>query len=185
MTGHDADGKAVVVLDAPAGNVKVRKAAAGLVSTLIWATDETPADLSRSEDRAARETGVAPPPMGSIFRVVEFPPLAEGAAGVDSAALLKEMGLTEPAHGSARSPFMHRTRSVDYAVVISGEIDMLLDDSEVRLKAGDVVVQQGTHHAWMNRSRAPCRVAFVLIDAREPAAWQSAGDHSPGAHQGT
>jgi uncharacterized cupin superfamily protein len=63
---------------------------------------------------------------------------------------------------------MHRTRTVDYAVVMSGEIDMLLDDSEIHLKAGDVLVQQGTNHAWVNRGTAPCRIAFVLIDAKEP-----------------
>lgn len=173
VTGHDSGGRAVVLMDGPAVNVKVRKAAAGLASTLIWTTDETPADLSRSGDRAERELGVAPPPMGSVFRVVEFPPLGAGAAGIDPAALLREMGLAAPAHAGGRSPFMHRTRSVDYAVVLHGEIDMLLDDSEVHLTAGDVVVQQGTNHAWMNRGGEPCRVAFVLIDAHEPASWQS------------
>jgi uncharacterized cupin superfamily protein len=62
---------------------------------------------------------------------------------------------------------MHRTRSIDYAVVMEGEIDMLLDDSEVHLAAGDVLVQQATHHAWVNRGTRPCRIAFVLIDAQE------------------
>src|SRR3974390_3434950 len=157
VTGHDASGKAVVIMDGPATNVKVRKAAAGLVSTLAWVTDEAPADISRNRDRADREIGVAPPPMGSVFRVVEFPPLPAGDRGIDHDALLAEMGLGETNHGPAashpavRSPLMHRTRSVDYAVVIKGEIDMLLDDSEVHLSAGDVIVQQGTHHAWVNR----------------------------------
>jgi len=64
---------------------------------------------------------------------------------------------------------MHRTKSIDYAVVISGEIDMLLDDSEVHLKAGDVLVQRGTNHAWVNRAKENCRIAFVLVDAKEPA----------------
>jgi uncharacterized cupin superfamily protein len=63
---------------------------------------------------------------------------------------------------------MHRTRSIDYAIVLAGEIDMLLDDSEVHVKAGDIIVQQGTNHAWVNRGREPCRIAFVLIDARLP-----------------
>ncbi|MFL6949617.1 MAG: cupin domain-containing protein, partial [Xanthobacteraceae bacterium] len=65
-------------------------------------------------------------------------------------------------------PFMHRTRTIDYAIVISGEIDMKLDEEEIHLKQGDVLVQQGTNHAWINRSGRPCRVAFVLIDAAEP-----------------
>jgi mannose-6-phosphate isomerase-like protein (cupin superfamily) len=85
---------------------------------------------------------------------------------VDNAAMLREM---EIAGGGAdpRHAMMHRTQSVDYAVVISGEIDMLLDDSEVHLKVGDVLVQRGTRHAWVNRGGENCRIAFVLIDANE------------------
>jgi mannose-6-phosphate isomerase-like protein (cupin superfamily) len=123
-------------------------------------TDETPADISGTVDRAQREIGVPPPPRGTIFRVVDFPP--EGGAR-SREAVLKEMGVAD--HGGARHPGMHRTKSVDYAVVLEGEIDMLLDDSEVHLEAGDVLVQQGTNHAWVNRGSAPCRIAFVLIDA--------------------
>ena len=163
VTGHDASGKAVVLIDGAAPNAKLRKAT-GLASTLLWVTDESPADNSGAADAADREIGVAPPERGSIFRVVDFPPAAEAGA-VDNAAMLKEMGL---AGGGAapRHATMHRTRSVDYAIVISGEIDMLLDDSEVHLKAGDVLVQRGTNHAWVNRGRASCRIAFVLVDAR-------------------
>jgi len=94
--------------------------------------------------------------------VVDFPP----ESGTRSReAVLKEMGVAD--HGGARHAAMHRTRSVDYAIVIEGAIDMLLDDSEVHLEAGDVLVQQGTNHAWVNRGDRPCRIAFVLIDARE------------------
>jgi len=162
VTGHDAAGKAVVLFDGAAPNVKLR-AATRLTSTLLWVTDESPGDNSGNADRAERDIGVAPPPRGSIFRVVDFPPAAEAGA-VDNAAMLKEMGIA----GSGAAPrhaAMHRTRSVDYAVVISGEIDMLLDDSEVHLKAGDVLVQRGTNHAWVNRGKESCRVAFVLVDA--------------------
>jgi mannose-6-phosphate isomerase-like protein (cupin superfamily) len=100
--------------------------------------------------------------------MVDFPPAAEAGA-VDNAAMLREMGLTGAAHADPRHATMHRTRSVDYAVVIEGEIDMLLDDSEVRLRAGDVLVQRGTDHAWVNRGKQNCRIAFVLIDALELA----------------
>jgi len=162
VTGHDAAGKPVVLFDGAAPNVKLRKAT-GLTSTLLWVTDESPADNSGNADPAERDIGVAPPPRGSIFRVVDFPPAAE-AGEVDNAAMLKEMGI---AGGGAapRHAAMHRTRSIDYAVVISGEIDMLLDDSEVHLEAGDVLVQRGTSHAWVNRGKESCRVAFVLVDA--------------------
>jgi mannose-6-phosphate isomerase-like protein (cupin superfamily) len=158
VTGH-RDGKAVVLFDSAAPNQKLRQAS-GLVSTLLWVTDEAPADISGKADRAAREIGVPPPPNGSIFRVVDFPP-ESGARSRE--AVLKEMGVAD--HGGARHAAMHRTRSVDYAIVIEGAIDMLLDDSEVHLEAGDVLVQQGTNHAWVNRGQLSCRIAFVLIDA--------------------
>ena len=158
VTGH-REGKAVVLYDGPAPNRKVRQAT-GLVSTLLWVTEESPADISGTADRAEREMGVPPPPHGSVFRVVEFPP---DRKDMSREAVLKEMGLSNQA--SARHAGMHRTRSIDYAVVMEGEIDMLLDGSEVHLAAGDVLVQQGTNHAWVNRGSRPCRIAFVLIDA--------------------
>jgi mannose-6-phosphate isomerase-like protein (cupin superfamily) len=161
VTGHDARGKAVVLIDGTAPNAKLRQST-GLTSTLLWVTEESPAEVSGNADRAAREIGVAPPPRGSIFRVVDFPPAADFGA-VDNAAMLREMGLGHG--GDARHATMHRTKSIDYAVVLSGAIDMLLDDSEVHLKAGDVLVQQGTNHAWVNRGKENCRIAFVLIDA--------------------
>ena len=168
VTGHDASGKAVVLFDGAAPNAKLRKAT-GLTSTLLWVTDESPADKSGKADSADRDIGVAPPPRGSIFRVVDFPPAAESGA-VDNAAMLREMGIAGVAHTDPRHATMHRTRSVDYCVVISGEIDMLLDDSEVHLDAGDVLVQRGTNHAWVNRGKESCRIAFVLVDAAEPPA---------------
>jgi len=160
VTGH-RDGKAIVLFDSAAPNQKLRQAS-GLVSTLLWVTDETPADIAGAGDRSLREIGVPPPAGGSIFRVVDFPP--EGSARSRD-AILKEMGVAD--HGGARHAAMHRTRSIDYAIVLEGEIDMLLDDSEVHLAAGDVLVQQGTNHAWVNRGTRACRMAFVLIDAKE------------------
>ena len=164
VTGHDVSGKAVALIDGAAPNAKLRKAT-GLTSTLLWVTDASPADNSGGADSAEREIGVAPPPRGSIFRVVDFPPAAEVGA-VDNAAMLREMGI-DPSQGGSRHATMHRTRSVDYAVVISGGVDMLLDDSEVHLREGDVLVQRGTNHAWVNRGKESCRMAFVLIDAEE------------------
>jgi mannose-6-phosphate isomerase-like protein (cupin superfamily) len=161
VTGHDPAGKAIVVTDGAAPNVKLRQAS-GLVSTLLWVTDESPADISGSRDGADRDIGVAPPARGTIFRVVDFPPTG---GNLSAAAVLGEMGLS--GNGASRHPLMHRTRSVDYAIVLEGEIDMLLDDSEVHLKAGDVLVQQGTIHAWVNRGGENCRIAFVLIDAAQ------------------
>ncbi len=175
ICGHDASGKAVIVADGPAPNTKVRSVT-GLTSTLVWVTDETPADISTSADPTLRGTGVAPPASGSILRIVDFPPEPKDGPAIDNAAMKKEMGLDQ-GHDSApaRHAYMHRTRSIDYALVLEGEIDMLLDDSEVHLKAGDVLIQLGTNHAWVNNSGKPCRIAFVLIDAMEPPAWKMAG----------
>lgn len=167
VTGHDKSGKAIVVLDGAAPNVRVR-AGARSVSTLLWVEDGAPADNTGGTDKADRQIGVAPPPTGSIFRVVEFAPEDASGPSISNEQMKVEMGLHgEGAAKPARHPYMHRTESVDYAVVMDGEIDMWLDDSEVHLKAGDVVVQRGTNHAWVNRSGKPCRIAFILIDARK------------------
>jgi hypothetical protein len=163
VTTHDADGKAVVLSDGPAPNVRVR-ATTGTRSTLIWSTDGYPPRYDDA-DAGARSVGVAPPPDGTVFRIVEFPAHGDATADSDHHAVTAEMGLSEPSGGrrAPRHPFMHATDSVDYALILSGEIDMLLDDAEVHLRAGDVVVQQGTNHAWVNRGDAPCRIAFVLM----------------------
>jgi quercetin dioxygenase-like cupin family protein len=140
VTGHDAQHVAKVILDSPATNWK--SGSPGTVSTLIWSTDATPADIAIGEtieDLGARTLGTAPPPNGSRFAVIDFPPGNSGR--------------------------MHRTETIDYVIVIAGEIDMELDNSTVRLKAGDVMVQRGTNHAWVNRGSERARVAFVLIDA--------------------
>src|ERR1044071_6472997 len=93
VTGHDAQGKAIVLMDSNAPNQRVRQT--GLVSTMLWVTDETPADISGSADRAAREIGVPPPPNGSVLRVVDFPPESPGGAKVDNATILREMGVAQ------------------------------------------------------------------------------------------
>lgn len=175
ITGHDSSGKAIVVADGNAPNVKVRQMT-GLTSTLLWVTEATPADISSSADTTNREIGVAPPAGGSILRIVDFPPEPKGSLAIDNEAVKREMGLA-PGAGSkpARHHGMHRTRSIDYAIVLEGEIDMLLDDGEVHLKAGDVLIQLGTNHAWVNNFDTPCRIAFVLIDATEPPARERGG----------
>jgi mannose-6-phosphate isomerase-like protein (cupin superfamily) len=164
VTTHDADGKAIVLSDGDAPNVRTRKES-GITATLLWTTDSMPATYSNA-DRGAVQIATAPPPGHSVLRVVEFPP-EDPAHSADNAAVLAEMGIVPSAGGrhATRHPHMHATDSVDYAIVIEGEIDMLLDDSEVHLKAGDILVQQGTNHAWVNRGQRPCKIAFVLIDA--------------------
>jgi mannose-6-phosphate isomerase-like protein (cupin superfamily) len=169
VTGHHRDGRSTVLLDDLAPNVKQRKA--GNASTLLWVTDESPANISTCTDRAEREIGVPPPRGGTLFRIAEFPSKAEGEAP-DNATLLRDFGIGQDvARGHApRHPAIHRTRTIDYVVVLEGEIHLLLDDGEVHLRAGDTIVQQGTNHAWINRGTGRCRLAMVFVDADEPAA---------------
>jgi mannose-6-phosphate isomerase-like protein (cupin superfamily) len=170
VTGHDADGKAIAIFD---GQIASRqRSPGGNALTMLWVTAESPVDVSGSADRAETKVGVPPPLNGSIFRIVDFPPAAAGSPPVDHHAVLIGMGIDPATQGYMRHPHTHRTRSVDYAIVLEGEIDMLMDDTEVRMKAGDVLVQQGTNHAWVNNGTKPCRIAFVLIDARVPPAWE-------------
>jgi mannose-6-phosphate isomerase-like protein (cupin superfamily) len=158
-----------VLTDSIASNVRARKET-GAAATFLWLTDSSPADISQRAGTEAQSAGILPPPKGTIFRVVEFAP--EKDIDADYEARLRhtrQLGLAPegPTREHPRDPGMHRTRTLDSAVILSGEIDMLLDDSEVHLKAGDVVIQQGTNHAWVNRGDRPCQVAFILIDAKD------------------
>jgi len=167
ITGHRPDGRSTVVLDGPAPNVKQR--AAGNGSTLLWVTDESPASLAGNADRAARDIAVPPPRRGTIFRIAEFPPHTGGEVR-DNETVLRDFGIGADVRRGhpPRHPAIHRTRSLDYVIVLEGQIDLLLDDGEVRLSAGDVVVQRGTNHAWINRGNAVCRLGMVFVDAEEP-----------------
>ena len=118
---------------------------------------------------SGRPIGTAPPDNGTKFRVVEFLPL-DAATEAKMPPEMLQKGITNaPARGiPVKHPLMHRTRSLDYAIILSGEIDMMLDDGDVHLKPGDVIVQQATNHAWVNRGKEPCRILFVLMDSKEP-----------------
>ncbi|HEY7219166.1 MAG TPA: cupin domain-containing protein [Candidatus Binatia bacterium] len=137
VTGHDANGRAVVKIDEISKNLV--SARPGSTACVVWTSESFPVDNTSDADEGLRKTGTTLN-NGTVFRVVEFAP------GV--------------------APRVHRTDSIDYAVVMSGEIDMELDDSVVHLKAGDVLVQRGTIHNWVNRGTAPCVIAFILIDAQ-------------------
>jgi mannose-6-phosphate isomerase-like protein (cupin superfamily) len=169
VTGKDASGKAIVILDAAATSI-LRREELGLTNTLLWVLDTIPADLSDPIDTANKKVGVAPPPGGLTFRVVEFAPESEVKADYETRLrILQSIGLAPEGESrdKPRDATMHRTRTVDFAIILSGEIDMLLDDSEIHLKPGEVVIQRGTNHAWFNRGNAPCQVAFILTDAKD------------------
>jgi len=165
VTGHDTQGRAVVVMDGPAEAVLHRPSRPGVALTDLWATSDPPS-ARPGGDPVDRPVVLHPPAGGTVFRIVQFDPEDPGAlARADGTAAFAAMGAAGAVIGSARHPYMHRTDTVDYAVVLQGSITMLLDDEDVELTTGDVVIQNGTSHAWANRGRAPCLVAFVLVDA--------------------
>ena len=104
-----------------------------------------------------------------MFRIIDIPPTPPEIEKLEPDYLHKQIGDHAPRKGlPPRHPLMHRTRTIDYAIIMQGEIEMVMDDTEVHFKAGDVLIQQGTNHAWVNRGTEPCRIAFVLIDSKEP-----------------
>ncbi len=170
VTGHDAQGKAIVVYDAPIQAKQRAPGANGM--TMVWTTNEFPVDVAGSSDRAQGHVGVPPTANGTVFRIVDFAPTPKDAGAVDHHQILLSMGIDPATQGYSRHFNTHRTRTIDYAIVLDGEIDMLLDDTEIHVKAGDILVQQATNHAWVNNGTKPCRFAFILIDSKVPPAWQ-------------
>jgi len=170
VTGHDATGKAIVIEDGPAPVVHTIPNRPNYWITQIWMTDASPVPIdSVTADPTSRPLRIEPTDHGTVIRVVEFPPEADFIKNFDARAA--KASFTAFGSGSASTvregslhPLMHRTETLDYGIVLSGEICMVLDDSVTTLKAGDVVVQRGTNHAWSNRSSAPCKMAFILID---------------------
>ena len=140
--------------------------AGGLQLTELWSTSETPADVSKPGDRARRERRIEPDAGGSVFRIIEYPPDAQRLKSFKPEEHFASMGVQAATEAKRRHPGMHRTKTIDYAIVLSGEIYAVLDEGEVLLKAGDVLVQQATNHAWSNRTDKPAVIAFVLIDAQ-------------------
>ena len=175
VTGHDARGRAVVTSNAPLPTVVEVAAIPGTIFHEVWSTTTTPARIDNGADPTTGTLILPPPKQGTRIRFVDIPPdtpelLAQGAATLKAAfaQIGDEKASTVKAHSP--HPLMHRTESVDYGVVIEGEITLVLDDSEVALKPGSVVIQRGTNHAWANRSGKPCRMLFMLVD----------GEYEPG-----
>lgn len=172
VTGHDADGKAIIIADAPPVHTQLVGGPGGPTFFEIWHTLETPA-LIYARPAEFDESGLVlpPPKKGTRIRIIEFPPEGEEIrklTGADAAAKFKSMGdeKASTSAGGAPHPLMHRTQTVDYGIVLQGEITLVLDRSETTINAGDIVIQCGTNHAWANRSGKICRMAFVLIDGQ-------------------
>ena len=156
----------MIVSDGPSPHVLTIPGRPDFGLTNLWVTDTAPASNAGNADAAARPVMLEPPANGTIFRVVEFPP-DSAPGGFDRQAAFDAMGAGHAMDADAsRHPGMHKTSTVDYAIVLSGEIWALMDEGETLMRTGDVLVQRGTNHAWSNRGSAPCLVAFILVNAK-------------------
>ena len=171
VTGHDASGAAIVSSDGPLPTVTELKAIPGTVFHEVWSTRGTPAPVDNGADPTLGALMLPPPKLGTRIRFVDIPPDTAELHARSADALragFSEIGDAgaSTARAGAPHPLMHRTETVDYGVLIEGEITLVLDDGEVNLTPGSVVVQRGTNHAWANRSGRPCRMLFVLVDGK-------------------
>ena len=165
LTGHDAEGKSTIIADGFAANMKEMPPGSGLAVTELWETS-VPADNAGRQDAGNRKVRLEPPQNGTLFRIVEFPPDAQWQSRPDARDWAKALDATHAPDRSSRDPMMHKTSTVDYIVVLKGEIYAILDKGETLLKPGDVFVQRGTNHSWSVRGNEPCIVAVVLVDAK-------------------
>jgi mannose-6-phosphate isomerase-like protein (cupin superfamily) len=173
VTGHDAQGRAVVLEDAPPPRVARIGGEHGPLFFEVWNTRETPARIDRDSGEPPEEgVQLAPPKNGTRIRVLEVPPEDPSIAKLtpeQARAHFAEVGAADAASHSGRGSkhaFMHRTETIDYGIVLAGEITLIMDEGETVVRAGDIVIQRGTNHGWANRGTVPCRIAFILIDGR-------------------
>jgi mannose-6-phosphate isomerase-like protein (cupin superfamily) len=171
VTGHNTKGEAVILEDGPPERVVRIGGDIGPVFYEVWNTRESPARIDRASGEPS-ESGIvlAPPKNGTRIRVLDIPPEDERIKNLSveqAQAHFAEIG-APTAHSGAvsRHAFMHRTESIDYGIVLEGEITLILDQGETTVHAGDIVIQRGTNHGWANRSGKNCRIAFILIDGK-------------------
>ncbi len=166
VTGDDGQGRSVVVIDGPPGST-IGSASSGLAD--VWSTDGGPVDSTATDDRASGPVVLEPAPGGSKFRYFTIPPERPGVSRQEmeekAAAGFAAMGAAHVRPDTRRHPRMHKTRTIDYIILLKGEVTLLLDEGECDLKPFDAVVQQGTNHAWINKGDEPALLAGVLIDA--------------------
>ena len=138
----------------------------GLALTDHWETGAAPANNAGDKDAAARPVRLEPPENGTLLRIVEFPPDSAWRGSVDGAAAFKSIGAGHVKDRASSDPMMHKTSTVDYIIVLKGEIHAIMETGEKLLRAGDILVQRGTNHSWSVRGNEPCIVAAVLVSAK-------------------
>jgi hypothetical protein len=165
VTTHDAEGRSTFLMDGLAPNVKEMASMPGLALTDLWETKGAPADNAGAADNADRPVRLEPPRNGTILRIVEFPPDSQWRRGADPREAFDSIGAGHAADRRSSDPMMHKTATVDYIIVLKGEIYAIMENGETLLRAGDILVQRGTNHSWSVRGTEPCIVAAVLVSA--------------------
>jgi mannose-6-phosphate isomerase-like protein (cupin superfamily) len=166
LTGHDAQGRSTFIADGEAPNFKEMPGFHGLFLTDLWETSGAPASNAGDRDAAARPVRLEPPENGTIVRIVEFPPDSAWRGVTDGAAGFKSIGAGHAKDKSSGDAMMHKTSTVDYIIVLKGEIYAVMETGEKLLRAGDVMIQRGTNHSWSVRGNEPAIVAAVLVSAK-------------------
>lgn len=170
IAAHNENGESYIQEDGPAPNVTNTGGVEGYAWTELWVMDETPGSNAGNADAADRAISLQPPARGNVFRIVDIPPdTVRFGPNVDSAPQVAHVGGGDAyaAGAGSRHPGFHKTRTVDYALVLEGEVVAMMDVGETPMGPGDVLIQRGTNHAWSNRTDKACRIAFVLVDAEE------------------
>ncbi|MFN2645751.1 MAG: cupin domain-containing protein [Burkholderiales bacterium] len=170
LTGHDAEGRSTIIADGAAPTLKEMASMPGLALTDLWETTGAPADNDGHSDAAARPVHLEPPKNGTLFRIVEFPPDSHWRHRADAREAFDSIAAGHAPDKSSSDPMMHKTNTVDYIVVLKGEIYAVLDQGETLLKPGDVFIQRGTNHSWSVRSDEACVIAVVLVNAKPVSA---------------
>jgi len=171
VTGHDAEGRAIIQEDGPVARMQRIGGDIGPMFHEVWNTRATPAPIDADSGEPAEDGIVlAPPKNGTRIRVLDIPPEGDGIRNMtaeEATAHFAEVGAgaaSNAAKAGARHALMHRTETIDYGIVIEGELVLIMDEGETTVRAGDIVIQRGTNHGWANRSDTNCRIAFILID---------------------
>ncbi len=165
ITGVDQEGRSCIVSDEQAACVAEMASMPGLTLTDVWETTTSPANNEGSDDAVARPVRLEPPVGGSLFRIVEFPPDTMWRGRADAGAAFSSIGAHDAHDAGSSDPMMHKTATIDYIVVLSGEMHAVLETGETLLRSGDLFVQRGTVHSWSVRGDKPCVIAVVLVSA--------------------
>lgn len=170
VTGHDTAGKAVIVEEGRPNRIQKIGGDSGPWFYEIWNTRETPARIDRASGEPHEESIVlAPPPNGTRIRVLDIPPddpEFETLTEAEREAHFAEVGAAGAVAKSDRHAHMHRTETIDYGIVLEGEITLIMDEGETVCRPGDIIIQRGTNHGWANLSDRNCRIVFILVDGK-------------------